>query len=176
MRFKIIACVNHVMSLGLNNELLYRIKSDIKNFRRVTINSVVIMGKNTYESLPKKSRPLSNRINIVITNDVNYVAKDCIVVHSIEECIELCEREFNQMDCYVIGGASMYQQFIDRDLVDTMYITEVNDSTEGDVFFPSVLMDKNVWRVFYQSDTMYDRESKLNYFFTIYKRKTVKED
>lgn len=131
------------------------------------MGGVVIMGRSTYESLPKK--PLHGRINIVITRNKDYVADGCIVVHSIDECIELCEREYQNRDCYIIGGGKIYDEFIKKDLVDTMYITEVDSFSEGDTFFPNVLMDREKWRVFYQTDTLYDRVSRLNYFFTIYK-------
>lgn len=173
MKYKIIACINQNLTLGKDNELLYHIKSDLQNFKRITLDSVIIMGRNTYESLPKK--PLPHRINIVITTDTNYKADGCIVVHSIEECIELCEREYNTFDCYVIGGGKIYNEFIERDLIDTMYITEVSDTQEGDSFFPNVLMDEK-WRIFYRSDTQYDRTCNLKHFFTIYKENKVKDD
>lgn len=172
MRFKIIACINHSLTLGKEGKLLYHISNDLKNFKRITSDGVIIMGSKTYESLPRK--PLVNRINIVITRNKDYVADGCIVVHSIEECIELCERKYHDKDCYVIGGGKIYEEFINRDLVDTMYITEVNSNEEGDTFFPNVIMGSDKWKIFYQTDTQHDRPSKLNYFFTIYKN--VKEN
>lgn len=171
MRFKIVACINHALALGNEGKLLFHIASDLQNFKSITLGGVVIMGSKTYESLPRK--PLVNRVNIVITRNKNYVAEGCIVVHSIEECIELCERKYYDKDCYVIGGGKIYEEFIMRDLVDTMYITEVNNSDEGDTYFPNVLMNKDKWRIFYQTDTQFDRPSKMNYFFRIYKE--VKE-
>ena len=174
MKFNIIACINQVLCLGKGYDLMYHISNDLKNFKSITLGGVIIMGKKTYDSLPKK--PLSHRVNIVITSDKDFNPKDCIVVHSIEECIELCERMYHNVPCYVIGGASIYQQFIDRELVDTMYITEVIDTTEGDVYFPNVLMDTDKWRIFYRSDTQHDRINKLTYFFTIYKENNVKID
>lgn len=172
MKYKVIACINHSLTLGKEGKLLYNISSDLQNFKRITNGGVVIMGSKTYESLPRK--PLPNRINIVITRNKDYVANGCIVVHSIEECIELCERKYHDKECYVIGGGKIYEEFINRDLVDIMYITEVNSSEEGDTFFPNVLMDNDRWYIFYQTDTQYDRPTQMKYFFRIYKR--VKED
>lgn len=171
MKYKIVACINHALTLGKDGKLLYHIASDLQNFKRITNGGVVIMGSKTYESLPRK--PLPNRINIVITRNEDYVAKGCIVVHSIEECIELCEREYHDKECYVIGGGKIYEEFINRRLVDTMYITEVNSFEEGDTYFPNVLMDSDTWRIFYQTDTQHDRPTRMNYFFRIYKE--VKE-
>lgn len=172
MRYKIVACINHSLTLGKEGKLLYNIKADLQNFKRITNGGVIIMGSKTYESLPRK--PLSNRVNIIITRNKDYVANGCIVVHSIEECVELCEREYHDKECYVIGGGKIYEEFINRDLVDTMYITEVNSYEEGDTFFPNVIMGSDKWKIFYQTDTQHDRPSKLNYFFTIYRN--VKED
>ena len=172
MKFKIIACINQNLCLGNEGKLCYHFSSDLKNFKNITLNSVVIMGRKTFESLPK--RPLPHRTNIVITNNKEYKADGCIVVHSIEECVELCEREFYKIDCYVIGGGKIYEEFLSRDLVDTMYITEVTDTKEGDAYFPNVLMDSK-WRIFYRTDTQHDRPSELNYYFTIYKENNVKE-
>jgi len=168
MKYKIIACINHSFALGHDGKLMYHMSNDLKNFKRITIDSVVIMGRKTYESLPNK--PLPNRVNIIITSKENYSADGCFVVHSIDECIKLCEDMFSYKDCYIIGGGEIYNQFIERDLIDTMYITNVNDNEEGDSYFPNVLMDNDRWRIFYQSDTQFDRPSKKQYYFTIYKR------
>lgn len=167
MKYKIVACINHALTLGKDDKLLYHISSDLKNFKTITSGGVIIMGSKTFESLPRK--PLPNRINIVITRNKDYVAEGCIVVHSIEECVELCEREYQDKECYVIGGGKIYEEFINRDLVDTMYITEVNSNEDGDTYFPNVLMNTDKWRIFYQTDTQHDRPSKMNYFFRIYK-------
>lgn len=168
MKFKIVACVNNSLSLGYNGNLMYHISNDLKNFKRITYDSVVIMGSKTFESLPNGA--LKNRINIVLTHNKNYNANDCIVVNSIEECVELCEREFNNKECYIIGGGKVYEEFFKNDLIDTVYLTEVSDNKEGDTFFPNVLFDNDNWRIFYQTDTQYDRQTKLNYFFRIYKK------
>ena len=170
-KFNIIACINTNLVLGNNGDLLYHIKNDLKTFKSITLNSVIIMGRTTFESLPK--RPLPNRINIVITSDKSYKVdnENVIVVNSIEECIEVCEcKEFDGFEFFVIGGGKVYQQFIDLDIVDKMYITEVTDTKEGDTYFPNVIFDTDKWRVFYQSETMIDKDSSLKYFFRIYKK------
>ena len=167
MKFKIVACINTKLCLGNENELIYKIKSDLQNFKRITLNEVVIMGRKTYESL--RFKPLPYRTNIIITSNKDYKADGCIVVNSIDECIKLCENNFSNNECYVIGGGKIYSEFITRDLVDYMYITEVCDVTDGDTYFPNVLFDGDTWRVFYQSDSQYDRDSGLRYCFKIYK-------
>ena len=174
MNYKLIACINNINALGSDNKLLFNIKNDLANFKRMTINNVVIMGRKTYETLPFK--PLPNRVNIILTRDKNFKAKNCYVVNSIEECNSLCEKlseEYN--DFYVIGGGKVYSQFLENDLVDTMYLTEVNDVSDGDTYFPSEYMDDNKWRLFYCSDTQKDMEHNLLYNFKIYKKVIIKK-
>lgn len=158
--FKIITCLNNKQYIGKDNTLLYHLKSDLQNFKRMTLNNVVIMGRKTFESLP---HPLLNRINIILTHDKNYKAKDCIICHSIEECIEICKNQFENKKYYVIGGSSIYKEFLDKDLVSTLYITKVDDDTEGDAIFP--LVDYTKWHLFYQSLTQQDEKP---YTFSIY--------
>jgi dihydrofolate reductase len=166
-RYNIIACINTNLVLGKDGDLMYHISDDLKTFKTITLNSVVIMGRKTYESLPKGKLP--NRHNIIITSDKEYKVDGAYIVHSIDECIELCETLFKGLELFVIGGAKIYQQFIERDIVDKMYITQVTDNKDGYTYFPNVLMDDK-WRIFYQSQTMLDKKTNLKYFFTIYKR------
>lgn len=187
MKFKIIACINSSLCLGKKNGLLYRIPNDLANFKRMTTNNVVIMGRSTFESLPGK-KPLKNRINVILTTDANYKvdADNVFVAHTIAEVIDLCSKEiFKSKTCYVIGGASVYAQFLAQELVDEMYITTVKDCSSGDAYFPDVFKD-GVWGVFYESDNqtfsaidylkkdvvpITDDWKILKYKFTIYKKK-----
>lgn len=170
MRFKIIACVNNKFALGKNNDLLYHIKNDLKNFRRMTQNNIVIMGRNTFESLPSK-KPLPNRVNIVMstTNDLEITEPNMYVVTSLEELENLLytHDEWGEKDLYVIGGASIYRFFLDNNLVDTIYLTEVIDNTEGDVYFP-IFNEDDSWYLFYKSETQFNQPP---YTFSIYKKK-----
>lgn len=167
MKFKIIACINEKNALGLNGDLLYHIGNDLKNFKRLTIGGVVIMGRKTFESIG--SKPLSDRVNIILTNDKEYSIDadmdNVFIFHNIDEAIDMCETLYNDKECYVIGGASLYKAFLDEDLVDMMYITEVNDDKEGDTYFPDVLP---TWRLKYQSMTQRQRLDETTYKFSIY--------
>ena len=94
MKFIIIACVNELNYIGKDNKLLYTIKEDLNHFKNLTNGNVVIMGRKTYESLPKK--PLPNRINIILTRDKNYVADGCIIANSVAECYNICKMYTNK--------------------------------------------------------------------------------
>lgn len=96
--------------IGKDNKLLVSIPADMKFFRTTTTGKVVIMGRKTLESFPG-GLPLKNRVNIVITGNKNYKAKDAIVVHSVEEALKEAEK-YHTEDVYVIGGDSIYKQML----------------------------------------------------------------
>lgn len=142
MDISLIACINKANALGKDNKLLYHIKSDLSTFKTLTTHNIIIMGKNTYESLPKK--PLPNRTTIIITNEKDYnpeVAEDStvFVCDSIESAIMTAETIINNDEkIFVVGGASIYRQFLEQKLVKRMFLTVVDDDAEGDVFFPEI--------------------------------------
>ncbi len=175
-KFKIITCANTDFVIGNEGKLLYHIPNDLKNFQRITIDNVVIMGRKTFESLPN-GVPLHHRINIIVTNDRNYSVDASFtnvhIVHSIESARLLCEAYYSEMDWYIIGGGMLYNEVLELNLVDTIYITTVNDSSEGDTYFPNVFFDEH-WKLFYQSYTQRCRPENLTYTFAIYKYVDVK--
>lgn len=174
-KFKIIACINQKNALGKDGKLLFNIRNDHANFARMTTNNVVIMGRTTFESLPK-GEPLKERINIVITSnkeysvDANY--ENVFIVHSIEDAVELCDAFFYNKEVFVIGGESIYRQFLDANLVDEMRLTIVNDESDGDVFFPEYNADE--WYVYYKSMAQvssYENVDKSFYYEILMRKK-----
>lgn len=166
MKFSIVACINQNLVLGDGDNLIYHIKSDLKNFRRITDGSIVVCGRKTYESFPK--RPLPNRVNIVLTRDENYKAEGAIIVHSILELIELGRDFPTDAEVFVIGGGQIYKEFLDKGLVDTMYLTMVHDKRNGNVLFPINPLENKDWKIFYQSCPQVD--GGFIYDFTIFKK------
>ncbi len=140
--FSIIVCVNNKKVIGKNNQLLYNIPSDLKHFKKVTSNNVVIMGRKTYESLP--INPLPNRINIIVTHDTNYLVDGVDVVHSLEDAIYLCSEKYLGKKWFIIGGGQIYNECLEKGYAHEMIITHVNDDSDGDTYFPSNL-DKDKW-------------------------------
>lgn len=151
-KFKIIACFNKKRVLGKDGHLIWRIGNDMANFKRQTLGNVVIMGRKTYESLPN-GEPLKDRINVIISANEEFSVdskfENVFIVKTIEDAVELCETLFDDKELFVIGGESIYRQFMERGLVDEMRLTIVNDETEGDVFFPEYNEDD--WYVYYKS-------------------------
>jgi len=131
MVLTIIAAVSENNVIGNKGKLPWRIPEDLKRFKELTLEHSVIMGLNTYLSLPKKFRPLPDRKNIVLS-DRDYDEKGIYVARSIDEALRLCDCE----ESFVIGGASVYEQFLP--LSQRMELTRVHGEIEGDVFFPEV--------------------------------------
>lgn len=150
---------NH--AIGINNQLLWHLPEDLKRFKKITSGHPVIMGKKTYESLPK--RPLPNRTNIVITDDRNDIFEGCITVFSIEEAIRACP---SGEECFVIGGGSVYRQFMP--IADKLYITKVHQDFEADTFFPEI--PEESWTLTEESPVQADENNSLKYTFLTYKR------
>ena len=150
--FKIIACINKKRVIGKEGKLLYTIKNDLINFKRMTIGNVVIMGRKTFESLPN-GEPLKERINIIVTSNEDFSVdskfSNVFIVHSVEEAVELCDAFFSSKELFVIGGESIYQQFLDKGLVSEMRLTIVNDEENGDALFPEY--NEEDWYTYYKS-------------------------
>ena len=165
-KFKIIACFNKKRALGKDGKLLYHIENDLENFKRMTLDNVVIMGRSTYESLPN-GEPLSDRINVVITSNQEYCV-DCnyenvYIVHSIEDAVDLCEALFSDKEVFVIGGGRIYREFLEKGLVNEMRLTIVDDEEEGDVKFPE--FDETEWYAYYK--TMTQVSSEKSFYFEV---------
>jgi len=122
MSINIVAAVGINNELGKNNKLIWRIPEDMKFFRDITLDNHIIMGRKTFESLPKK---LDRRINIVLSKSNLEQVYDCISYNNIDDVLENYYFKENAPDLYVIGGESIYQQFLPY--TETMYLTEIDD-------------------------------------------------
>ena len=131
----LIAAIGDNKELGFHNQLIWHFKEDMRFFKNTTMGHPIIMGYKTMESLPKL---LPGRTHIVLTRK-NIEIPGVIVVHSIEDVLELVKQ--SNLEHYVIGGASIYEQFIDY--CDKMMLTEIHDTHDADVYFPN--FDKNDW-------------------------------
>lgn len=117
-------------AIGKNNALLWSIPEDMKHFRELTTGHAVIMGENTFRSIGK---PLPNRTNIILSLDPHFDPEGCMVVRSIEEALDMAKRSEAE-EIFIIGGASIYRQFIP--LAERLYLTLVEGEYEADTFFP----------------------------------------
>lgn len=150
-------------AIGKDNKLLWHLSEDLKRFKQLTTGHYIIMGKNTYYSLPR--RPLPNRTHVVLTDVAEEQVDDCVMAYSIEEAIEKMDP---QNENFIIGGASIYKQFLKH--ANKLYITWVDEEFEADTFFPE--LDENEWNIVSKEDFPNpDEKNPHSYSYVIYERK-----
>lgn len=117
--------------IGKSGKMPWNIPEDLQYFKALTTGHTIIMGRKTFESI---GRPLPNRVNVVLTQDENYKAKGCHIVHSIEEIMEKYYNEEEEL--FIIGGSTLYSAFMPY--ATRIYITLIEAVVEGDTYFPSL--------------------------------------
>lgn len=118
--------------IGNKGQIPWRIKGEQKRFKEFTTGNVVIMGRRSYEEI---GRPLPNRYTVVVSNTAKYEFENCTTASSLEEAISIAKEKFGDTkDIYISGGAGLYNESVD--LVDKMFITEIELEIEGDTYFP----------------------------------------
>jgi dihydrofolate reductase len=142
MKIALIAAVALNRVIGRDNQLLWRIKTDLRHFRDLTLAKPVIMGRKTFESI---GRPLPGRDNIVLTRDAEFSGDGIFTVRTLDEAFEKAHalgKISGAKEIMVAGGGDIYAQTMDR--ADRLYITEVDLSPEGDAFFPEISL--KIWK------------------------------
>jgi len=160
-KISIIVAIAENNAIGKDNKLLWYLSDDLKRFKRITSGHQVIMGRNTYLSLPV--RPLKNRVNVVITDDPGEVFEGCITVRSIEDALKLCK---DDEESFVIGGGAVYRQFMP--LAGKLYITKVHKDFEADTFFPEI--DENEWELIEEEYHPADEKHEYPFTFLTYSK------
>jgi len=139
-KISIIVAHDDKRGIGKNNQLLFRISKDLKRFKKLTMNHPIIMGRKTHQSI---GRPLSGRTNIIITRNQDFKSPGCQIVHSLEAALNLAKQKDNQ-EIFIIGGGQIYQQALDQNLVDKLYITQVKGDYQAEIFFPDYSKFKTI--------------------------------
>ena len=159
MNINIIAAVAQNRAIGFENKLLYWLPNDLKRFKSLTTGHTIIMGRRTFESLPKGALP--NRRNIVLSK-TQAKLEGCEVFSSLNEALANCQQN---EDIYIIGGAHVYEQAITK--ANRLCLTEIEDTPEqADVFFPPYENWKEVSREAHEKD----EKHQYNYAFVDYVR------
>ena len=128
MSVSMIAAVGKNLELGKNNDLIWHFKEDMRFFKDTTMGHTVVMGRKTFDSLPKA---LPGRKNIVISSNAEYQAQGATVVTSVEEALQIADNE----EIFVIGGGKIYAEFLPY--ADKLYLTEIDAECEdADTYFP----------------------------------------
>lgn len=165
---KTIVAVDNRWGIGKNNDLLFHLPSDMKHFREVTLNKIVVMGLNTLKSLPE-SKPLKNRLNIVLSDEPIEPQDNLIICSSLQEVFSTLS-QYSTDDIFIIGGGMMYNQLCDY--CSEAIVTKVYCDGEATVFFPN-LDNKDNWRLSSCDPLM--TEKNLTFQYCEYINNSVKE-
>lgn len=158
---KIIVAVDLNWGIGCDGKLLQHIPEDMKFFKEKTIGNVVVMGRETFESLPGKN-PLKDRVNIVLSRDRSFKDDRLIICNSIEDTLkELQKYENNKV--FIIGGETIYKQFLPY--CDELYITKIQNEYKADRFFPNVDIMSD-WELIKESEVK--EYNNVRYVFSTY--------
>lgn len=165
-KISIIAAIAEMNAIGQNNDLLAYIPNDLKRFKALTSSHTIIMGRKTFDTLPKGALP--NRRNIVISRNTDLQLPGAEVVNSPEAALELCQ---DQSEVFVIGGATIYDAFLPK--TDKMYFTMINEFfNDADTFFPDFEMSE--WREIYKEEITDDDKTGFNYtYLDLERRKNI---
>ncbi len=165
MKISIIVALDNNHVIGKDNTLIWHLPADMKFFKDTTTGHSIITGRKNYESIPLKFRPLPNRTNIIITRQGDYNAPGAIVVGSIESALDKAKQTGDE-EIFVIGGAEIFKQSMH--LVDTLYVTQIYHSFEGDVFFPEINMKE--WKEIERKEGIVDEKNIYPHDFITYER------
>ena len=155
--------------IGKRNGLLFSLPKDMKFFKETTLNHVVCMGENTLLSFPN-SKPLKNRVNIVLSQDPTHNYEGVVNVHTFDDFLKkIKEYEINDT-VFVIGGASIYRQTLPY--VDQVYLTKVNADGGAEVFFVNLDEEKDFKLI---KESAPEMDGDLEIKFTVYQNNNKKE-
>jgi dihydrofolate reductase len=147
MKLVLIAAVAKNGVIGSHNDLPWYIPEDLKHFKKETVGKVVLMGKNTFDSVMNRlKKPLPDRTNVVITRQMEWQAPEGVIVyHGIDEALAALQ---DKDEVIVAGGGQIFEQLMPK--ADKLILTEVHKEVDGDVFFPKV--DKTIWKEISRED------------------------
>ena len=157
----LIAAAAENNALGKDNDLLWHLPEDFKRFKQITSGHYIIMGRKTFESFPK---PLSNRTHIIITRQEEYLVEGCLVVHSLEEALEIAPQN---EEVFIIGGAQIYEQALP--FADKIDLTRVHIELDADAFFPEFITSE--WNLVFSEKHFKDEKHQYDFTFETYIKK-----
>lgn len=140
-KFSIISAIDLARGIGIHNQLPWQLKADLKHFSALTIgnkNNAVIMGLNTWKSLPEKYRPLPDRLNVVLSKEPVYdLPENVLNFQSLDDALKTLE-EKKVDEIFIIGGGMLYASTITHPNCNKLYLTEILKTFDCDTFFPEI--------------------------------------
>lgn len=168
MLISIIVAIGNQNQLGLDNKLLWQLPDDLKNFKLLTSNHHILMGRKTFESIGKA---LPNRTNIIITRNSLYNKyENTFVFNDIEKAVNFAKNN-NETELFIIGGSEIYKFFLDQKIVEKIYLTKVDYSDKADVFFPK--LNYHDWIILDKKQFKKDDKNQYKREFLILEKKYI---
>ncbi|WP_440682757.1 dihydrofolate reductase [Cysteiniphilum halobium] len=158
----IIVAYDQKQGIGIKNSLPWKLSNDLKNFKKLTENNYIVMGRKTFDSI---GQALPNRKNIILTRKKNYTQDNCAIIHDIEHILNLA-KEKPHHEIFIIGGAEIYAAFLP--FVDRLYITKVHTIKESDAFFPR--WQESQFKRIGQRSYQRDQNNECDFDFEVWER------
>lgn len=156
----IIVAMDNNNLIGSDNKLPWHLPADLQYFKQTTLGSSVVMGRKTFDSIVAMiGKPLPGRENIILSRDTRLNIPGCRVINDIGEIKKLKKLD----NAFIIGGSNIYTQTID--IVDKIYITQIDDEFNGDAYFPTI--DTKKWQVLSEEKHLKDEKNAYDYSFKI---------
>lgn len=150
-------------TIGLDNDLPWRLPNDLKFFKEKSTGNTIIMGRKTYESMGK---PLPHRKNVVLTKKQTDFPDEIEVINKIDTIYDW-DTTNPEKELFVIGGGNIFRQVMPQ--ADRMYITWIDEAFEGDTYFPD--FDESDWELTSKEKGEKNEKNPYNYYFLQYDRK-----
>lgn len=148
--------------IGINNEMPWHLPNDLQYFKETTTGHTIVMGRKTFESL---GRVLPNRKHIVLTRSQQEFPEEVLVLHHIDELLQYIKNHPNEK-VFLIGGGDLFQQMLPY--VDKMFITEIDERFDGDIYFPS--FDPSEWTLTSKETGPKNERNPYDYYHLVYER------
>ncbi len=158
----IIVAMAQNRTIGANNTLPWRCPEDLRHFKALTMGHHMVMGRKTFDSIGK---PLPGRTTVVVTRNRDLNIAGCIMGHSLKDAIAACSGDEK---IFIVGGAELYVQALP--LVDTLYITEIQQEVTGDAHFPE--FNRTEWQEVAREQRSQETPQPLAYHFVTYQRRS----
>ena len=161
MSLSIIVAMAKNRTIGVNNTLPWRCPEDLKHFKALTMGHHMIMGRKTFDSIGKA---LPGRTTVIVSRNTGLKIEGCLVAHSLPAAIAACAGD---TETFIVGGAELYRQALP--LVDTLYVTEIQQDVDGDAHFPG--FDQSAWTETSREVRSQETPQPLTFHFVTYRKK-----
>lgn len=147
--------------IGKDNTLPWHLPADLQYFKKVTMGKPIVMGRKTFDSI---GRVLPGRENVIVTRNRSYTNDNCTVLYSVDEVKQFAEA--SEQEVFIIGGAEIFKEILP--VADRLYITEIQESFEGDTYFPTI--DEKRWKQISSTSGIVDEKNKYAHQYIVLER------